>query len=165
MEEFKTQCEAIRRGLATVVPYPLLSLFTWQELEVEVCGRPKMNVDMLEQMCTYEACSPTDSHIMLFWKMMRERLDDEERCQFLRFVWGRSRLPVRAIDFDRKFKISRMHASDRAPDEYLPIAHTCFFSIELPRYTCLDTMHQKILYAITHCVAIGKCIAMQINTS
>jgi hypothetical protein len=86
--------------------------------------------------------------------MMREKLDDDERCQFLRFVWGRSRLPVRAEDFDRKFKISRMHSSDRAPDDYLPISHTCFFSLELPRYSSLEIMHEKILYAITHCIAI-----------
>lgn len=115
-----------------------------------------MNIDLLEQMTVYESCSGQDPHIVLFWKMLRERLDDIERCQFLRFVWGRSRLPLKPEDFDRKFKISRMHQADRVPDDYLPISHTCFFSLELPRYSTLDIMHRKILYAITHCVAIGK---------
>src|SRR4051812_12314659 len=32
LEEFKPQCAAMRRGLATVVPYAVLSLFTWEEL-------------------------------------------------------------------------------------------------------------------------------------
>lgn len=155
-DEFNSQAAAIRRGLATVVPFPLLSLFTWEELEVQVCGRPAMNVDLLERMTVYDGCQKSDPHIVLFWKMLRERLDDEERCKFLRFVWGRSRLPLRAEEFERKLKISRMHKSDAAPDDYLPISHTCFFSIDLPRYSSLDAMHQKVLYAITHCVAIGN---------
>jgi hypothetical protein len=34
--EFKQQVEAIKRGLATIVPLRLLPLFTWQELEMMV---------------------------------------------------------------------------------------------------------------------------------
>jgi hypothetical protein len=37
--EFSLQCDAMRRGLASVVPQALLSLFTWRELETQVCGR------------------------------------------------------------------------------------------------------------------------------
>jgi len=154
MNEFQVQCDAIKRGLATVIPYPLLPLFTWQELELLVCGRPKMNVELLEKMSVYDGCSRRDPHIQLFWRMMHERLDDEEKCQFLRFVWGRSRLPLSAEEFERKFKISRMPKSESSPDDYLPISHTCFFSLDLPKYSTLDILHHKILYAITHCVAI-----------
>lgn len=32
LNEFKLQIDAIRQGLATIVPIKLLSLFTWQEL-------------------------------------------------------------------------------------------------------------------------------------
>ena len=39
-------------------------------------------------------------------------------------------------------------------NNYMPISHTCFFSIELPAYTSKDAMRQKLLYAITHCTAI-----------
>jgi len=154
ISEFKTQCDAMKQGLATVIPYALLSTFTWEELELQVCGRPVMNVDLLEKMTVYDGFTRNDVHVVMFWRMMREKLDDEEKCQFLRFVWGRSRLPNRVEDFDRKFKISRMPRSDANPDKYLPISHTCFFSLDLPKYSTLDIMHQKILYAITHCVAI-----------
>lgn len=65
LNEFKLQCEAIRRGLATVVPFPLLSLFTWYELEIEVCGRPKMNIDLLEQMTSYDGCTSTCTLLLL----------------------------------------------------------------------------------------------------
>lgn len=39
-------------------------------------------------------------------------------------------------------------------DLMLPVAHTCFFSIELPRYSTKDILKDKLTYAITHCQAI-----------
>lgn len=38
------------------------------------------------------------------------------------------------------------------PDGYLPKAHTCFFSLNLPKYTSDEVMRTKIRYAIVHCV-------------
>lgn len=77
-----------------------------------------------------------------------------ERSNFLKFVWGRSRLPLTASEFDCKFKISNMPKARQDPDKYLPISHTCFFSIELPRYSTVDVLHQRLQYAITHCISI-----------
>jgi hypothetical protein len=37
------------------------------------------------------------------------------------------------------------------PDQYLPKAHTCFFSINLPRYSGKQIMREKLLYAISNC--------------
>ncbi len=39
-------------------------------------------------------------------------------------------------------------------DITLPISHTCFFQLELPRYTHLEVMRKKLLYAVTECRAI-----------
>lgn len=50
-----------------------------------------------------------------------------------RFTWGRSRLPASAGQFAQPFKIQAFAKSP--PDAYLPVAHTCFFSLELPRYS------------------------------
>ena len=77
VDEFSAQCQAIRRGLATVVPYRLLSLFTWRQLELLVCGRTEFDVDLLFANTVYDGCSASDEHIVNFWKMMRERFDDE----------------------------------------------------------------------------------------
>jgi len=40
------------------------------------------------------------------------------------------------------------------PDDYLPEAHTCFFALDLPLYSCKKIMEQKLLYAITTCADI-----------
>ncbi len=39
-------------------------------------------------------------------------------------------------------------------DDYLPSAHTCFFTIDLPGYSSVAVMRSKLLYAIRQCAAI-----------
>lgn len=52
---------------------------------------------------------------------------------YLRFVWGRSRLPLSAAGFTKKHKLSKLAKSP--PDMWLPVGHTCFFTLDLPPYT------------------------------
>ena len=37
------------------------------------------------------------------------------------------------------------------PDQYLPRAHTCFFSVNLPKYSSKELMTEKLKYAIFNC--------------
>lgn len=37
------------------------------------------------------------------------------------------------------------------PDQYLPKAHTCFFSLNLPNYSTKELVASKLRYAITQC--------------
>ena len=41
-----------------------------------------------------------------------------------------------------------------SPDAYLPVAHTCFFSLELPRYSSLEVTRARLMYAVSEGVAI-----------
>jgi hypothetical protein len=72
---------------------------------------------------------------------------------FLRFAWGRSRLPP-AEKFDQKLKIARLATSK--PDSSLPQSHTCFFDLEVPEYSSYEILRSKLLYAITFCVAMDS---------
>lgn len=121
LAESRRQAQAVRRGLENVVPQSMLSLLTWKELEVHVCGRPVVDVALLRANTEYNGCSKEDEHIKWFWRAMEE-YSPEERAQYLRFVWGRSRLPLTAKDFGRKHVIEAMRHSD--PDSVLPLAHT-----------------------------------------
>ena len=69
----------------------------------------------------------------------------EQQSAFLRFAWGRARLPA-AGDF-RKFKITK-YSCDNS-DLYLPLSHTCFFTIDLPAYSTKEVLKNKLLYAVT----------------
>ena len=93
--------------------------------------------------------SPNQRHVRYFWAALR-KFAPAQRTAFLRFVWGRSRLPASAGEWgDVKFTIHTKHASQ--PDGFYPVAHTCFFSLELPAYTTAAICHARLLYAITHC--------------
>ena len=35
-----------------------------------------------------------------------------------------------------------------------PISHTCFFELEIPEYTSIDIMRERLVYAINNCLTI-----------
>lgn len=130
---------------------PLQGIFTSDQIEEMVCGKPEIDVDQLESIVSYSSCSPNDAHVKFFWQTIRE-FSTEEKAAFLRFVWGRSRLPTNLQAVSDKFKIQSFN--HRPPDDYFPVAHTCFFSIELPAYSSQEIMKERLKYAIFNCVSI-----------
>jgi len=157
LTEFDVQIKAMRQGISTIVPAQLLSLFTWQELELSVCGKREVNLQLLRENTNYSGFNPEDPHIKMFWEVM-ESFSNDERQLLLRFVWGRSRLPLASVDFDQKFII--MSTSHNA-DTNLPVSHTCFFQLKLPKYSSQAVMRSKLLYAITEGTAIDTDHAAQ----
>ena len=158
LHEFDLQMKAVRRGLEMVVPLSSLHLFTWQDLRFLVCGRgmSAQAVNLLQQMTAYNGgCRKASKHIQWFWEILKNDFTDEQRGQYLSFVWGRSRLPTSAKDFEDKHKInSRSMNTDKSRDDKFPVAHTCFFTLDLPAYTNKATMLQKLSIAIQFCGGI-----------
>jgi len=70
LHEFSQQANAIRSGLAQVVPATLLTLFSWDELEVFVCGNPEVDLALLKSCTDYSRCSINDKHIRNFWTVL-----------------------------------------------------------------------------------------------
>lgn len=71
--------------------------------------------------------------LQAFWEVLEE-MDVEDRRCFVNFCSGRSRLPASAADFPMNFKLTAPQPrADDKPDDYLPVAQTCFFSLSLPR--------------------------------
>jgi len=151
LREIDMQANAVREGVSTVLPLSLVSLFTWDQFERMVCGNQVIDIQLLRSATEYSGCSASDRHVTFFWRAMEE-FGQEERAAFLRFVWGRSRLPLDLPSFNQKFKILPFLKSPA--DSYFPSAHTCFFSLELPSYSSLDIMKNKLRYAIFNCQAI-----------
>jgi hypothetical protein len=144
--------EALNSGLRAILPMEVLGLFTPREVEVLFCGA-EVDVDLLQKMTEYEGgISPSDSHVKFFWQTLRE-MDPEQKSLFVNFCSGRSRLPRSAADFPMNFKITAPSGGAlEHPDDYLPVAQTCFFSLSLPRYTTYQTCREKIVFAAQHSV-------------
>lgn len=117
LNEFNKQTEWVRNGMSMVVPVPLLSLFTGPELENTVCGNPEISVESLRSITTYRGIEPLAPLVKWFWQVLEE-FTNLERSLFLRFVWGRTRLPRTALDFKGKdfiFQVMTINFFSRHP--------------------------------------------------
>jgi hypothetical protein len=135
LNEGQIQIDSIRNGLEQVIPVGILKLISWNELEMLVCGKPILDIELLKENTLYRGCNETDEIVQYFWKCLEE-FTAEERAMYLRFVWGRSRLPLTSKDFPMKHRVEMLHHAN--PDVALPQSHTCFFSLEIPKYSSYE---------------------------
>jgi len=75
-------------------------------------------------------------------------LTEEEKSAYLKFVWGRSRLPMNLDGLHRKHCIDFYRSRTK---DSLPISHTCFFRIDLPEYSTDEILKKRLVYAFTFC--------------
>eukprot|EP01114_Cavostelium_apophysatum_P020160 TRINITY_DN6682_c0_g1_i2.p1 TRINITY_DN6682_c0_g1~~TRINITY_DN6682_c0_g1_i2.p1 ORF type:complete len:907 (-),score=211.33 TRINITY_DN6682_c0_g1_i2:64-2784(-) len=161
INEFHLQTETIKQGIASVVPIHFLSLFTWQELELRVCGRPGVDLEYLQRHTEYCGVSSEETHVKNFWSVLKS-FSPFEQGLFLRFISGRSRLP-HETEFNFRFRLQAFTKAEQiqtdsrrenAHDRYLPEAQTCFFALALPAYSTKEILREKLLYAINTCKEI-----------
>lgn len=139
--ELDRQLYSLRQGFVEVVPLRVLRLCRWNELEAYVCGDPNIDVEELKKHTTYHGYDKNDKACKMFWRVF-PTLSEEERSKFIRFAWGRSRLP--RGKWTKPFKFTKRNGGD----DQLPIGHTCFFQVEMPAYSSDKVMRKSILTAI-----------------
>jgi len=153
MSAYDKQIKAIREGISYIVPINIIdSLFTAGHFETLVCGKQRMDIDLLKSQTEY-SLDRNDERVRNLWTILAE-MTPEQQALFLKFCWGRSRIPLTVSGFaGKKFKIDSMTRGSN-PDLNFPEACTCYFTLKLPLYTTIDIMRAKLLYAIYNCVAI-----------
>jgi hypothetical protein len=72
----------------------------------------------------------------------------------MKFVWGRTRLPLIEEGWTQKHYIARSY--NNHPDISLPLSHTCSFTVDIPPYSSYDILYNKLLYAIRFCGEIDN---------
>ncbi|XP_039436955.1 probable E3 ubiquitin-protein ligase HERC2 isoform X1 [Culex pipiens pallens] len=153
IHEFDEQLKAVRDGMSKVIPVPLLSLFSAAELQAMVCGSPDIPLCLLKTVATYKGVESTAPLVQWFWEVMEE-FTNQERSLFLRFVWGRTRLPRTIADFRGRDFVLQVLDKYNPPDHFLPESYTCFFLLKMPRYSCKAVLQEKLKYAIYFCKSI-----------
>jgi HECT-domain (ubiquitin-transferase) len=81
---------------------------------------------------------------------MRE-LTQEDLRRFIKFAWGQERLPVDDEEWKRtntRMMIKPYMRAGANQDNVFPKADTCFFNIELPKYSSKEILKNKLLTAI-----------------
>lgn len=146
------QLNAMKKGLYDIIEPYLLSNFSESEFELLLCGVEDIDVDDWKNNTIYENYGPRSQIIRWFWTVVEEFSQDDKR-KLLHFATGSDKVPyggfanLKANGNRSKFKI-QIIISDST---HLPIAHTCFNTIDLPQYTSKDNLREKLLQAITEC--------------
>ena len=151
LSENYLQCQAIRKGIAQIVPEALLNILTHQEINAIVCGTKTLDLEMLKRHTTYGAgLTENTERVVFFWEVLNE-LSKDDQMKFIKFCWGQERLPANDEEYERKnvrFMIKESLKKRQNENQALPKADTCFFNVELPKYTTKDALRQKLLTAL-----------------
>ncbi|NWI28934.1 HECD3 ligase, partial [Sula dactylatra] len=145
LEESKEQIAAMRAGLLRVVPQPVLDLLTWQQLEKKVCGDPEITVAELQRFITFEDFPSDDTRIQNFLEALNN-FTSEDLSRFLKFVTGRSRLPVQITVYPEGANLDAL--------DLMPQASTCSCTFFLPNYSSAKACEELLRYAVYNCMSI-----------
>ncbi|XP_069509645.1 probable E3 ubiquitin-protein ligase HERC4 [Ambystoma mexicanum] len=140
-----SQFHAFSRGFHKVCGGKVLQLFQPNELQAMVIGNTNYDWKELEKNTEYKgeywSEHPT---IKLFWEVFNE-LPLEKKKQFLLFMTGSDRIPILGMK-----SLKLVIQSTGGGEEYLPVAHTCFNLLDLPKYRDKPTLRCKLIQAIDH---------------
>ncbi|XP_007900723.2 probable E3 ubiquitin-protein ligase HERC3 isoform X1 [Callorhinchus milii] len=136
---------AFSSGFLKVSGGKVLHLFQPSELMAMVVGNTNFNWKELEMSAIYKgeyhAAHPT---IKLFWEVLHQ-LPLEKKKLFLLFLTGSDRIPIYGMA-----SIRMMIQPTSGGEQYLPVAHTCYNLLDLPKYQNKETLRTKLIQAIDH---------------
>ncbi|XP_011296686.1 probable E3 ubiquitin-protein ligase HERC4 isoform X3 [Fopius arisanus] len=138
----ESQFGAFYNGFHKVCGGHVLKFFLSHELMALIVGNENYDWKELEENAGYnEGYTKNDPTIVMFWEIFHE-LSLEEKKKFLLFLTGSDRIPIQGM---KAIKITIEPMND---DKYLPVAHTCFNLLDLPRYQTRERLRYKLLQAI-----------------
>lgn len=144
-ESVKDEINAFLKGLQSLIPDGLLTMFDENELELLLCGMEIISLADLRANHIPDYNSIFFKGIIgWFWTVISS-FNQEELSRLLQFTTGCSQLPPDGFSGLRpKFKITHSGGLDT-----LPMAHTCFNQLCLPTYSSMKELKTKLLIAIT----------------
>uniref|UniRef100_A0A8C5PVV1 HECT and RLD domain containing E3 ubiquitin protein ligase 4 n=1 Tax=Leptobrachium leishanense TaxID=445787 RepID=A0A8C5PVV1_9ANUR len=136
---------AFAAGFHKVCGGKVLELFQPNELQAMVTGNTNYDWKELEMNTEYKgeywADHPT---IKIFWDVFHE-LPLEKKKQFLLFLTGSDRIPILGMK-----SLKLIIQPTGGGEDFLPVAHTCFNLLDLPKFKDKQTLRSKLIQAIDH---------------
>lgn len=150
-QSIKRQFDAFFKGFNMVTSKAdLIKLFTAQDLYLAICGGEDLDFQEMKRTAIYDVGYDENSEtIKYFWKILIEEFSEEQKKNFLKFLTGSDRSPLRGLS-DIKLTISKHEETD-----HLPSAHTCFNHLVLPNYKNYEVLKEKLLKAIENFQGFG----------
>lgn len=146
-KEASNQLKWIQEGMHKIVPANIFSMLSWEEIEIRAAGEKTVDPEKLKGITEYESCSQDSQIVKWFWQVFEE-MSEEDKQLYLKFVWGRQRLPSDLTNLRYRHTI---YYCDYNDGDCLPKAHTCFFQVDLAKYESAEQLEKKLLTAIRFC--------------
>uniref|UniRef100_A0A674ITA9 HECT-type E3 ubiquitin transferase n=1 Tax=Terrapene triunguis TaxID=2587831 RepID=A0A674ITA9_9SAUR len=136
---------AFSTGFLKVCGGKVLELFQPSELRAMIVGNSNYNWEELEECAIYKGdYSATHPTVRMFWETFHE-FPLEKKKKFLLFLTGSDRIPIYGMS-----SLRIIIQSTSSGDQYLPVAHTCYNLLDLPKYSSKETLSMRLTQAIDH---------------
>jgi len=133
---------AFKEGFMSAAINLSLPLFRPEELSLLVAGEEELDFSALEKNTRYEGFTSQSPTVQTFWKIVRNRLNIDEKRKLLYFVTSSPRAPIGGLG-----KVPFVIAKD-GDKSHIPTAHTCFYMLVLPDDPDENLMLKKLRIAI-----------------
>ncbi|VUZ55010.1 unnamed protein product [Hymenolepis diminuta] len=143
--------EAFKSGFFDVCSGYVIRMFQPTELHSMVVGSDEIDWQELRKHTSYQG-EYWDRHpiIQSFWDVLINECTLQEKKNFLRFLTGCDRMPIFGVT-DVKITIQ----PNNSGDEFLPVAHTCYNILDLPKYSSKEILATKLKQAIENTEGFG----------
>uniref|UniRef100_A0A670K307 HECT and RLD domain containing E3 ubiquitin protein ligase 3 n=1 Tax=Podarcis muralis TaxID=64176 RepID=A0A670K307_PODMU len=135
---------AFSTGFLKVCGGKVLEMFQPTELRAMIVGSSNYNWKELEEVIykgDYTATHPT---VQMFWEIFHE-FPLEKKKKFLLFLTGSDRIPIYGMS-----SLRIVIQSTSSGEQYLPVAHTCYNLLDLPKYSSKEVLSTRLTQAIDH---------------
>ena len=117
---------------------------------MRACGSKEIDVARLKSITSYPHCDASHEIVGRFWRVF-ESFSHEERSNYLKFVWGRNRLPSVLDNLTYKHEV---RLTTGLSETGFPQTHTCFFQLDIPYYRDDEMCRRRLLTAAEMCGGI-----------
>nr|XP_036876001.1 probable E3 ubiquitin-protein ligase HERC3 isoform X4 [Manis javanica]XP_036876002.1 probable E3 ubiquitin-protein ligase HERC3 isoform X4 [Manis javanica] len=134
---------AFSDGFLKVCGGKVLELFQPSELRAMMVGNSDYDWGKLEETAIYKGdYSATHPTVKLFWETFHE-FPLEKKKKFLLFLTGSDRIPIYGMA-----SLQIIIQSTASGEEYLPVAHTCYNLLDLPKYSSKEILSARLTQAL-----------------
>ena len=149
------QLEAIKAGFIEALKAiseeaaPFMSLLSHTDWRVMLCEDSIVNAEQIISALVFTGF-PKKSELPQWLKEILSVTSEDNLRKFLVFSTGSPHLSTSFASFsDRAIKINVRYQNRTGS---LPVAHTCFFQLDIPNYRDKETLQNKLYYSIQNAV-------------
>ena len=123
---------------------PFMGLLSHTDWRVMLCGDQTVSAPQIVSCLKFTDFPKTSMVPQWLWELLLSASEDHLR-KFRLLTGAPSLTPTTSSSGVLEINVRRQPKS-----EALPIAHTCFFQLDIPDYDAKETFQAKFVYAIMH---------------